>query len=336
MKKRRPAAGASPGAGPEPRHRPLAGIKGMIGAPPPRAAPSATPESSAGEPDADRALFREEMRGTVPIANGNRALLEKHKPAPVPRARAADEDDDEVGSERALAQPHSDAAAFAQAMAGVRPLAADNRADLSAQRRRHPIAPASRSEAPTALPAELGGTELLDWAFAGVTPLKPAERADVPQQRPLPAPRQRKRDDAEVMRESIETPLTFEDRLDVGDEAVFLRAGLPRRVLADLRRGRWVTQRELDLHGLTRDEARLALGEFLARCLVEGLRCVRLIHGKGLRSPGQFGVLRHLSRGWLAQREEILAFCQARPHEGGSGALLILLRGARSRGGGDA
>ena len=80
------------------------------------------------------------------------------------------------------------------------------------------------------------------------------------------------------------------------------------------------------LHGMTRDEARLALAEFLCRCLREGRRCVRLIHGKGLGSPGGVGVLKQLSRGWLAQREEILAFCQALPHQGGSGALVILLR----------
>jgi DNA-nicking Smr family endonuclease len=79
-------------------------------------------------------------------------------------------------------------------------------------------------------------------------------------ERPLPAPLPRKReeDEREVLREALESPLTFEDRLDTGDEAAYLRVGLPRRVLTDLRRGRWVVQGELDLHGLTRDEARAA------------------------------------------------------------------------------
>ena len=124
----------------------------------------------------------------------------------------------------------------------------------------------------------------------------------------------------------MEAPLSFEDRLDMGDEAVFLRAGLPRRVLTDLRRGRWVVQGEIDLHGLTRDEARAALAEFLASALRRGIRCVRVVHGKGLRSPGKVGILKQLSKGWLSQREEILAFCQARANEGGSGALRVLLR----------
>ena len=105
-----------------------------------------------------------------------------------------------------------------------------------------------------------------------------------------------------------------------------VRPGIPRRVLTDLRRGRWVVQGQLDLHGLVRDEARAALATFLGESLHLGRRCVRLIHGKGLGSPGRIPVLKHLSRGWLAQREEILAFCQAPPHDGGGGALLILLR----------
>lgn len=265
------------------------------------------------------------MRGTLPIDDGNRADLARPKPLPVPRPREAQSDTASPPQEYAA---NSDAAAFAQAMAGVRPLSTADRAELGTPNRHRPVLPSTAAAAPQALPADpaLSPEELLRWALTGVTPLSPGDRFEVEQTRPAPEPIQRALDDRSVLRESIETPLSLEDRLDSGDEAVFLRAGLPRRVLTDLRRGRWTIQRELDLHGLTRDEARAALGEFLARCLVEGRRCVRLIHGKGLGSPGQFGILKHLSRGWLAQREEILAFCQARPHEGGSGALLVLLR----------
>ena len=85
-------------------------------------------------------------------------------------------------------------------------------------------------------------------------------------------------------------------------------------------------EEELDLHGMRVSEAAVALSTFLAECANRGLRCVRVIHGKGLGSPGKLSILKQLSRGWLAQREEILAFCQAGPHEGGSGALLVLLR----------
>jgi DNA-nicking Smr family endonuclease len=157
-------------------------------------------------------------------------------------------------------------------------------------------------------------------------PLKSRNLADVERPLPAPLPRKREEDEREVLREALESPLTFEDRLDTGDEAAYLRVGLPRRVLTDLRRGRWVVQAELDLHGLTRDEARASLAHFIALSLQQGRRCLRVIHGKGHGSPGRLPVLKHLSRGWLAQREDILAFCQARPHDGGEGALLVLLQ----------
>ncbi|MCB1957987.1 MAG: Smr/MutS family protein [Rhodocyclaceae bacterium] len=212
-------------------------------------------------------------------------------------------------------------------MEGVNRLPDANRVDLLPTSRYRKAAPE-----PARPPDEHSAPEdWLDWAQAGATPLKDTGRIEVDRPKPSPHPVQRELDEASVLRESIETPLSFEDRLDIGDEAVFIRPGLPRRVLSDLRRGRWVVQRELDLHGLTRDEARQALAGFLATCLTEGRRCVRLIHGKGLGSPGGVGILKQLSRGWLAQREEVLAFCQARPHEGGSGALLILMRSANAR-----
>jgi DNA-nicking Smr family endonuclease len=97
-------------------------------------------------------------------------------------------------------------------------------------------------------------------------------------------------------------------------------------VLKDLRRGRWVVQDHLDLHGATRDEARLLLVDFLEAALRRGVRCVRVVHGKGLGSPGREPVLKGLVKGWLMQRPEVLAYCQARAAEGGAGALITLLK----------
>ena len=88
-------------------------------------------------------------------------------------------------------------------------------------------------------------------------------------------------------------------------------------------------QAELDLHGLNRDEARQQLATFLAECLHHGRRCVRVIHGKGHGSPQKLSILRQLVRGWLAQRQETLAYCQALPHDGGEGALIVLLRASK-------
>ena len=289
-------------------------------------------ETATGAPsEADLALFRRQMQGTTPIDDGNRALLEADKPAPTPRPR--DREHEEADSYERRSRRDSEASAFARAMEGVQRLPASDRVVLSPSARQRTVGTPKADELTTRLPDDpaLAPKALLDWALDGVQPLKPSDRATTDAPPPPPTRLQSERDEQSVLRESIETPLSFEDRMDTGDEAVFLRSGLPRRVLTDLRRGRWVLQRELDLHGMTRDEARTALGEFLAGCLQQGLRCVRLIHGKGHGSPGRVGVLKQLSRGWLAQREEILAFCQARPHEGGSGALLILLQSTAAR-----
>lgn len=147
---------------------------------------------------------------------------------------------------------------------------------------------------------------------------------------PLPPaiPRQRQRDEADALAESL-NPAPLELSLEGGDEPSFLRPGLPRTTLRDLRRGRWVVQDQLDLHGATRDEARLMLGEFLAASLRRGRRCVRVIHGKGLGSPGREPVLKGLVKNWLMNRAEVLAYCQARAAEGGAGAMVVLLRAAR-------
>ena len=96
-----------------------------------------------------------------------------------------------------------------------------------------------------------------------------------------------------------------------------------------LRRGEWVIQDHLDLHGARVDEARELLAGFLREALRRGFRCVRIVHGKGLGSKDKVPVLKGKARVWLAQREEVIAFCQARPAQGGSGALVVLLRPAQ-------
>lgn len=184
-----------------------------------------------------------------------------------------------------------------------------------------------RNTAPRPLPPR--DQELFRAAMEGVRPLPPSDRAELDLPKPRPQPLQRRQDDASALAEALLGPLSFEDRLEMGIEDAFLRPGLPRRLLSDLRKGRWVIQAELDLHGLTREEAREELAHFLAACLIQGYRCVRIIHGKGLSSPGGESVLKALSRYWLARRDAILAFCQAKPHDGGEGALLALLKAPR-------
>lgn len=147
---------------------------------------------------------------------------------------------------------------------------------------------------------------------------------------PPPAiPKSRMRDERAALDESLSDVDPLELALEGGDEAAFLKPGMSPRVLKDLRRGRWVVQEQVDLHGMQREEARQQVAIFLAECLARELRCVRIIHGKGHGSPGRVPVLKRLVLGWLAQRREVLAYCQARTVEGGAGAVIVLLQGRR-------
>ncbi|MBS1161865.1 MAG: Smr protein/MutS2 C-terminal [Proteobacteria bacterium] len=163
-------------------------------------------------------------------------------------------------------------------------------------------------------------------AVADAQPLPKTDRVQLGGPRPPPRPLQHLADERAALRESLHGPISLQDRLEGGDEPTYLRPGLATGTLRDLRRGRWVVQDEIDLHGLNRDEARHLLAGFMAECLHDGKRCVRVVHGKGLGSPQRISILRQLVRGWLAQRDEVLAYCQARPQEGGEGALIVLLR----------
>ena len=143
-----------------------------------------------------------------------------------------------------------------------------------------------------------------------------------------PEPRQRQRDEQAALRESISDEFDASTLLHVDEHLSFRRPGIGPDVAARLRRGHWAVQGQIDLHGLRTDEAREALGQFLRQAQRAGWRCVRVVHGKGLGSPGKAPVLKDKVHGWLVQKKEVLAFVQARPLEGGAGALLVLLAAA--------
>ena len=164
-------------------------------------------------------------------------------------------------------------------------------------------------------------------AMRDVVPLAGPARVEHRRPRPSPIPLQRLRDERAVLAESLLTEAHPDAGLATGEELVYVRAGVPTHVLRRLRRGHWVVQDELDLHGMTSIEARLATGVFLAECVQRGIRCVRIVHGKGLRSPNRQPVLKRKLGNWLIVRDEVLAFCEARPVDGGSGAVMVLLRG---------
>ena len=146
-----------------------------------------------------------------------------------------------------------------------------------------------------------------------------------------PEPRQRALDEQAVLREAISDEFDASTLLHVDEHLSFRRPGIGPDVAAKLRRGHWAVQGQIDLHGLRTDEAREALGAFLREAQRAGLRCVRVVHGKGLGSPGKAPVLKAKVHGWLVQKKEVLAFVQAKPLEGGAGALLVLLASAGTR-----
>lgn len=143
-----------------------------------------------------------------------------------------------------------------------------------------------------------------------------------------PLPRKKIHPDQGVFDDTLSDHISIE--MEAGDEWSYTRSGMPHQTLKRLRRGYWKIQRTLDLHGLTRDKARQELNIFLTNCFRENYRCVRVIHGKGLSSKNREPVLKTRIGNWLIQRSDVLAFCQTRPEEGGSGAVMILLKAAGS------
>ena len=160
-----------------------------------------------------------------------------------------------------------------------------------------------------------------------VAPLRIAARVSAPLPRPQPIAHQRLADDEAALQESLSDEFSIDTLLEIDEDLSFVRGGIGPDVLRKLRGGGWVTQDQLDLHGLRTDQARQALSQFVRDSMKRGMRCVRIIHGKGLGSLGKKPVLKNKVRNWLVQKDEVLAFCQARAADGGSGALMVLLKG---------
>ena len=171
----------------------------------------------------------------------------------------------------------------------------------------------------------------LAQAFADVERLRPHSRIAHTPPRPKPIPAQRIADDADALSASKygaePTPNTWEIGQELEAGQTFVRRGLGTDILRKLRRGDWAVQSVIDLHGHTIDEAHDALADFLDDARAHGYRCVRIIHGKGLTSPNREPVLKGKVRAWLTRWDEVLAYCEAPAHGGGSGAVLVLLRG---------
>lgn len=166
-------------------------------------------------------------------------------------------------------------------------------------------------------------------ADAKPIPPRPKPPSVLAKPKPRPVPVKRLEDEAQALLESQLSDVTPETLLDSDDTLSFMRHGIASDTLRKLRRGHWVVQDSLDLHGLRTDEARETFVAFLQHCAKREKRCVRIIHGKGLGSINRQPVLKAKVLAWLMQREEVLAFCQAPANDGGSGAVRVLLRQPR-------
>lgn len=140
-----------------------------------------------------------------------------------------------------------------------------------------------------------------------------------------PLIRQSEEDDRSVMHSLLED-LSESDFLETGDHLSYTQPGVQRSVLKKLKSGRYSIQSEIDLHGLTVNEARQELADFLKQAQRSRHLCVRVIHGKGRKTADKAPRLKPAVNQWLQRHRSVLAFCSARINDGGTGALYVLLR----------
>ncbi|OIP16825.1 MAG: DNA mismatch repair protein MutS [Comamonadaceae bacterium CG_4_9_14_3_um_filter_60_33] len=172
--------------------------------------------------------------------------------------------------------------------------------------------------------------DLFTRAAGAVKPLPDKRKLHHAPKPQLPQAMQYQRDEKKVLKEAISDEFDVSTLLECDEHLSFRRPGIGTDVTRKLRRGDWSIQRQIDLHGLRRDDAREALSIFIREAHRHGIRCVRVVHGKGLGSPGKAPVLKSRVHSWLVQKNEVLAFVQAKPADGGAGALVVLLMATRT------
>ena len=198
--------------------------------------------------------------------------------------------------------------------------------EIEAQAQREAAALALRALQAKQLAAR---SNLFQAAIGKVERLPHAPLANLRPAPPQPIPKQQLLDDAAALQEAISDAVDISSLLDTDEALSFRRPGVGTDVTQKLRRGKWSIQRQIDLHGLRTDEAREALTAFIREAHRQGIRCVRVVHGKGLGSPGKAPVLKDKVHRWLVQKAEVVAFVQAQPAQGGAGAVVVLLQPVR-------
>jgi len=173
---------------------------------------------------------------------------------------------------------------------------------------------------------DLAHSNLFLAAIGKTQPLTSKARASLQPAPPPALPLQLALDEAAALQEAWSDEVDISNLLDTDAQLSYRRKGVGPDVPQNLRRGKWSIQRQIDLHGLRSDDARSALSEFIRNAQQQGIRCIRVVHGKGLGSPGKTPVLKDKVHRWLVQKNDVIAFVQAPPAHGGAGALLVLLR----------
>ena len=200
--------------------------------------------------------------------------------------------------------------------------------EIDAQAKQREVAAAVRAATLKKAQAE---KELFATSVGRVKALTAPKKAQLVVELPEPIPVQRQRDEQAVLREALSDEWDTSSLLDTDEALSFRRPGVGVDVVRKLRKGEWSVQAQLDLHNQRTEEARQMLGQFIRESHKNGLRCVRVVHGKGLGSPGKVSVLKPKVQSWLIQKNQVIAFVQATPMQGGAGALVVLLQGGAAR-----
>jgi DNA-nicking Smr family endonuclease len=162
--------------------------------------------------------------------------------------------------------------------------------------------------------------DLFRLALDGVTPITHSNKI------PLPRPTKKFPISAPAVSPTTVADNWSDHHVDHVALTSYLRSGINNMTLRKLRRGHWPVQASIDLHGLSSNEARTLLANFLNQALTRQYRCINVIHGKGWRAAGGEGILKLKTRHWLTQHPQVLAFCEAPAQAGGGGAVWVLLK----------
>ena len=257
-------------------------------------------------------LFKQAVADVRPIKSVRISQQQAQKPQPIPRRVTHDErqelrdaDNDKLLKKRCLEQEASEIAAY--------------KGNFDEDQRYLNNNLSIRDETN-------GELSLFKKSVANVHPLKSDGVVQHHIKKPKPIPQQFQLDEHQALADSLSDHYIPSYELETGEELLYIRDGHSPVVLSKLRRGYWIIQKQIDLHGLVSDEARAYVSAFISDCKKKCIRCVRIVHGKGLGSRNKEPILKNKLRGWLMQKDEVIAYAQARQQDGGSGAVIVLLK----------